>query len=94
MSGLLVPTAALGEESALLAPSLDDCLLGKVGITADHPNENGRGCLLRVAMVRGWATTQCLADIQRQAEERGASGGPDGGRALGKLEEGHQRWAS
>ena len=91
VSGLLVPTAALGEQSALPAPSLDDCLLGRVGVTADHPDENGRGCLLRVAMARGWGCHTVFGRHPKAGGGEGASGGSDGGRGLGKLEEAHQR---
>lgn len=37
---------------ALPVPSLDDCLLGRVGVTADHPGESGRGS----ATPRVWQT--------------------------------------
>lgn len=52
VSRLPGPTAAPGAWLTLPVPLLDDCLLGQVGVTADHPGESGRGS----ATPRIWQT--------------------------------------
>lgn len=53
---LRVPPArtysSAGRVLTLPVPLLDDCLLGQVGVTADHPGESGRGS----ATPRIWQT--------------------------------------